>query len=114
MSHTLQSESAAQPEPTTATRSQPASGSTPAKKKYGPDVIYASVVQPFDKIREHLGEEMDGRWVGAMPVDTFFDELVPATKEPLPELPDDPFANVPTDGAEISLYDPFVSTRAIL
>ncbi|KAF8548212.1 hypothetical protein OG21DRAFT_1516533 [Imleria badia] len=57
---------------------------------------------------------MDGRWVGAMPVDAFFDKCVPATEEPLPDLSDNLFAKVPSDGAESSRYDPFVSSRLIL
>ncbi|KAF8553336.1 hypothetical protein OG21DRAFT_1510268 [Imleria badia] len=56
---------------------------------------------------------MDGRWVGAMPVDAFFDKCVPVTEEPLPDLSDNPFAKVPSDGAESSRYDPFVSSRLI-
>ena len=120
MSHTHQNDTTAQPEPTAAvnaprvTQRELGSESTPAKKKYGPDLLYASVVEPFDKVREQLGKEMNGRWLGAMPVDMFFDKWVPATKEPLPELLDDPFVNVPTDGAESALYDPFVSSHAVL
>jgi hypothetical protein len=117
MSHTHQNDTCST-EPSTAnaphvTQRELASESTPAKKKYGPDLLYASVVQPFDKVREQLGKEMDGRWVGAMPVDAFFDKCVPATEEPLPDLSDNPFAKVPSDGAESSRYDPFVSTRLI-
>ena len=120
MPHLQQNDTLVQPEPTAAANAphvsqrELISESTPAKKKFGSDIIYASVVQPFDEVRDQLEKEMGGHWLGAMPVDTFFDELVPATKEPLPELPDDPFANVPIDGAESTFYDPFVSSPIIL
>ena len=120
MSHTHQNDTTTQPEPTAVanaprgTQRELASASTPAKKKYGPDVIYTSVIEYFDEVRDQLGKEMNGRWLGAMPIDAFFDKWVPATEEPSPELPDDPFVNVPTDGAESALYDPFVSSRIAL
>ena len=103
MSHINQNDTAAQPEPTAAanvprvTQRKLVSESMLAKKKYGPDLLYASVVKPFDKVRDQLGKEMNGRRLGAMPVGMFFDKWVPATEEPLPELPNDPFVNVPTE-----------------
>ena len=38
--------------------------------------------------------EMNGRWLGAMPVDAFFDKYVPATQEPLSGLRAKPFERV--------------------
>ena len=119
MSHTQQDETTAQPGPALtanalhASRRELASGSTPAKKKYGPDLAYTSAVKTFDEVRGLLGREMDGRWLGAMPVDAFLDKYVPATEEPLPELRAEPFEGVPSDGGESGRYDPFVSTRLI-
>ena len=118
MSHTHQDETTAQPEPTLTanalhTQFELASGSTPAKKKYGPDLAYTSAVKTFDEVRGLLGREMDGRWLGAMPVDAFLNKYVPATGEPLPELRAKPFEGVPSDGGESARYDPFVSTRLI-
>ncbi|KAF8444058.1 hypothetical protein L210DRAFT_3759168 [Boletus edulis BED1] len=52
---------------------------------------------------------MDGRWLGAMPVDTFLNKYFPATEEPLPDLPDNPFENVPSKGSESGRYDPFIT-----
>ena len=119
MPHTHQDETAAQPDPTAAANTlhvpQRAltSESTPAKKKYGPDLAYTSAVKTFEEVRSHLGREMNGRWLGAMPVDTFLDKYVPATEEPLPDLSKKPFGKVPSDGVETARYDPFVSTRLI-
>ncbi|KAF8553360.1 kinase-like protein [Imleria badia] len=108
MSHTQQNDTAEANAPHVAQRAL-ASESTPAKKKYGPDLLYASVVQPFDEVRHPLGKEMDGRCVGPMPVDAFFDKCVPATEEPLPDVSDNPFVKVPRDGAESSRYDPSIA-----
>ncbi|KAF8546647.1 hypothetical protein OG21DRAFT_1578232 [Imleria badia] len=108
MSHTEQNNTAVAGVPHI-TQCELASESTLAKKKYGPDLLYASVVQPFDNVRHQLGKEMDGHWVGAMPVDAFFDKCVPATEEPLPDLSDNPFAKVPSNRAESSCYDPFIA-----
>ncbi|KAF8125081.1 hypothetical protein EV363DRAFT_1351495 [Boletus edulis] len=52
---------------------------------------------------------MNGRWLGAMPVDAFLNKYIPATKKPLSDLPDNPFENVPRDGMESGLYDPFIT-----
>ncbi|KAF8549298.1 hypothetical protein OG21DRAFT_1500509 [Imleria badia] len=52
---------------------------------------------------------MNGRWLGAMPVIGFFDKCIPATEGALPDLPDNPFGMVPTDGAESTRYDPFIA-----
>jgi len=56
---------------------------------------------------------MNGRWLGAMPVDAFLDNYIPATEQPLPDLPQNPFESVPRDGVESFRYDPFVSTHLI-
>ena len=119
MSHTHQEKTAAQLEPSATPRpprvSQRAlpSESTPAKFKYGSNLPYVSAVKTFEQVREHLGNEMNGRFAGAMPVNPFLNPFVPATEVPLPDLPDNPFTRVPVDGAESTLYDPFVSTRLI-
>ena len=119
MSHTQQDETVAQPEPTAAvnalhtTQRELASESTPAKKKYGPDLAYTSAAKTFEEVRSHLGKEMDGHWLGAMPVDAFLDKYVPATEEPLPKLRAEPFEGVPSDGGESARYDPFVSACLI-
>jgi len=120
MSFSHQDETAVQPElgpagdALHATQLELSSESTPAKKKYGPDLAYTSAVRTFEEVRYHLGKEMDGRWLGAMPVDAFLDKYVPATEEPLPELPENPFESVPRDGVESTRYDPFVSARLVL
>ena len=119
MSFTHQDETVSQPEPTPAasalrvTEPELSSESTPAKKKYGPDLAYTSACKTFEEVRYHLGKEMNGRWLGAMPVDAFLDQYVPATEEPLPDLAENPFESVPKDGVESTRYDPFVSSRFI-
>ena len=119
MPHSHKDETASQPEPTAAanalhvTQRELPSEATPAKKKYGPDLPYASAVKTFEEVRYHLGKEMNGRRLGAMPVDAFLDNYLPATEEPLPDLPAKPFGKVPSDGVETARYDPFVSTRLI-
>ena len=50
---------------------------------------------------------MNGRWV----LDS---KYVHATDEQLPDLPDNPFDGVPSDGVESTRCDPFASTRLIL
>jgi len=119
MACTHQDETTAQPELTPAanalhvTQRETSSESTPTKKKCGLDLAYTSAVKTFEEVRHHLGKEMNGRWLGAMPVNAFLDQYVPATDEPLPELPENPFESVPRDGVESTRYDPFVSTRLI-
>jgi len=66
-----------------------------------------------EEVQYHLGKEMNGRWLGAMPVDAFLDEYVPAAEQSLPDLPENPFESVPRDGVESSCYDPFASTCLI-
>ena len=88
-----------------------ASESTPAKKKYGPDLTFASETKNFEEARSHLGKEMNGHWLGPMPVDEFLKEFLPPTNVLLPDLPEDPFQDVPNDGVESARYEPFVSTR---
>ncbi|KAF8131843.1 hypothetical protein EV363DRAFT_1583527 [Boletus edulis] len=85
------------------------SESTPATQKYGSDLPYTSAPRSFEKARIHLGREMDGHWLGAMPVDAFFHNYLPATEEPLPNLPDNPFQNVPSKGSESKCYEPFIT-----
>ena len=50
--------------PTTATANAPrvtqrklVSKSMLAKKKYGPNLLYASVIEPFDKVRDQLKKD---------------------------------------------------------
>ncbi|KAF8437265.1 hypothetical protein L210DRAFT_948536 [Boletus edulis BED1] len=40
-----------------------------------------------------------------MPVDTFL-EYLPATEEPLPDLPENPFENVPSNGKGVNSINP--------
>ena len=63
MHHSHQDETASQPEPTAAanalhvTQRELPSEATPAKKKYGPDLPYASAVKTFEEVRYHLGKD---------------------------------------------------------
>jgi len=113
MSHPHQHEATCVANAPRVTQREPASESTPAKKKYGPDLPFASTINTFQKVRHHLGKEMNGRWLGAMPVDAFLDKFVPATKKKLPVLPRNPFKKVPSDGVESTRYRPFVSTHSV-
>ncbi|KAI9567162.1 hypothetical protein HD554DRAFT_2329373 [Boletus coccyginus] len=104
-----QDETAIRPELTPAgnalhvTQLKLSSESTPA------DLAYTSAVKTFEEVRYHLGKEMNGRWLGAMPVNAFLDEYIPATEEQLPDLPQNPFESVPKDGVESSRYVPFMA-----
>lgn len=117
MPRSQQDDTPVQPKPTVAadaprvSQHELVSESMSAKKKYRPGLLHASVVQPFNEVRDQLGKEMNDHWLDAMPVNTFLNKFVPATEEPLPELPDSPFVKVPTDRVESALYDPFVSSR---
>ena len=112
MSNTHQDENAPQPEHTVVSNTRHlATESTPVKKKYGPDLTFASETKNFKEIRSQLGKEMDGRWVGPMPVDDFLKEFLHPTDAPLPDIPEDPFKKVPEGGVESARYEPFVSTR---
>ena len=116
MSDTHQDETPAQSESPAVTNTRHvqqrdvATESTPAKKKYGPDLTFTSTVKKFDKVRNQLGKEMDGCWLGPMPVDDFLEEFLRPGDTPLPDIPEDPFKKVPEGGAESARYDPFVST----
>ena len=119
MSHTHQDENAVQSVPTVAANPRSAtqrgvpSESTPAKKKYGPDLTFTSTFKKFDQARHHLGKEMVGRWLGAMPVDEFIEQFLPPANAQLPELHQNPFKDVPEEGLESARYEPFVSTHLI-
>jgi len=66
------------------TQRELASESTLAKKKCGLDLPSASAINTFQKVRHHLGKGMNGRWLGAMPVDAFLDKFVPAARRIYP------------------------------
>ena len=118
MSHTHQDETSSQRQltaPPTAPRvSQIAltSESTPATKKHGPDLLYTSIEKDLEEIRHDLTKEMEGRWLGAMPVDKFLAKYLPVGEDSklLPNLPDNLFENVPRDGVESQRYNYFVGT----
>ena len=115
MSNTHQDENAPQPEHTVVSNTQHlVTESTPAKKKYGPDLTFASETKNFKEVRSQLGKEMDGRWIGPIPVDEFLEEFLRPTDAPLPDIPEDPFKKVPEGGVESACYEPFVSTRLFL
>ena len=107
MSDTRQGGMPAKPEPTSGGKALPVSQpkftseSTPAKRKYDANLVFA--------IRNELNKEMDGRWVGAMPVDLFFEKFLPAPSVPLPKVPDGLLKGVLQDGAESAVYSKFVS-----
>ena len=107
MSNTHQDENPIQPEHTVVSNPRHlTSKSTPAKKKYGPELT-----SNFEEVRSQLGKEMDGRWIGPMPVDDFLKEFHHPADAPLPDIPEDPFKKVPEGGVESARYEPFVSTR---
>ena len=121
MSHTHQDEASSQPR-LTATPKAPrvsqivlTSESTPATKKHGPDLLYTSIEKDLEEIRRNLAKEMEGRWLGAMPVDKFLAKYLPVGEDskPLPNLPNNLFENVPKDGVESQRYNHFVSTLSL-
>ena len=110
MSNTHQDENAPQPEHTVVYNARHlATESTPAKKKYSPELT-----KNFEEVRSQLGKEMDDRWIGLMPVDDFLKEFLCPADAPLPDIPEDPFKKVPEGGVESARYEPFVSTRVFL
>ena len=117
MPHAHQDETASKSEPTAVenalnvTQCELTSESSPAEEKYGPDMTCAPAVEAFEEDQYHLGKEMGGCWLGAMPVDAFLDKSVAATEEPLPDLSAHPFEGIPSGGVESARYDSFVSTR---
>ena len=112
MSNTHQDENAPQPEHTVVSNTRYfASESTPAKKKYGPDLTFTSEIKNFEEVQSQLGREMDGHWIDLMPVDEFLEEFLRPTDAPLPDIPEDPFKKVPEGGVESAHYEPFVSTH---
>ncbi|KAG9317803.1 hypothetical protein JVU11DRAFT_2026 [Chiua virens] len=117
MSKTHQVEPPRQSTRTTASNVQNASqlefasnSSTPAKKKFGSNLAYTSTPQDYESARDHLSKEMEGRWVGAMPIEEFLNTFVPTSDVPLPEIPENfnPFQNVPESGQDSSRYGPFI------
>ncbi|KAG9317721.1 hypothetical protein JVU11DRAFT_1937 [Chiua virens] len=76
------------------------SDSTPAKKKFGSNLPYTSTPQDYESARDHLSNEMEGRWVGAMPVEEFFKTFLPVAGAPLPEISENPFQNVQESGPD--------------
>ena len=117
MSNTVQQdENAAQPGHTVIASTLPVPQSeggpksTPEKKKLGADLPFETEVKRLEEVRNQLGREMDGRWMGAMPVEDFLKAFLPPASEPLPDLPEDPFGEVPR-GVERARYRPFVSAR---
>ncbi|KAH0834976.1 hypothetical protein J3R83DRAFT_10690 [Lanmaoa asiatica] len=118
MSDTPQDENTPRAESTAAAKERPATErqfeSTPAKKKYGPDLAFASTAANYEKVRKQLASEMEGRWLGAMPVDDFLHTYLrtAGNSAPLPTLAEDPFGAVPSSGVESSRYDPFITAIA--
>ncbi|KAG9310585.1 hypothetical protein JVU11DRAFT_9145 [Chiua virens] len=85
-----------------------ASDSTPAKKKFGSNLAYTSTPQDYETAREHLSDEMEGRWVGAMPVKEFLNIFLSTASAPLPEIPENPFQEVQENGSDSGRYAPFI------
>ncbi|KAG9317806.1 hypothetical protein JVU11DRAFT_2029 [Chiua virens] len=85
-----------------------ASDSTPARKKFGPNLPYTSAPQDYESARDHLSKEMEGRWVGAMPVEEFLDTFLSAAHVPLPEIPEHLFEKVQESGPDSGRYGPFI------
>ena len=118
MSHIQQDESATRPQPpatpkpsrVTQLGAHP-SESTPVTKKHGPNSSYSTTEEDLKAIRIQLAKEMEGRWLGAMPVDDFVEQYLPLGKnsKPLPDLRRNPFENIP-NGVESQRYNHFVST----
>ena len=118
MSHIHQVELVTQPQPpatpkpsrVTQLGARP-SESTPITKKHGPNSPYSTAEEDLKAIRLQLAKEMEGRWLGAMPVDDFVEKYLPLGKnsKPLPELHRNPFENIP-NGVESQRYNHFVST----
>lgn len=86
--------------------------STPVIRKYGPDWVFTSATENSNSIRKQLASEMEGCWLGAMPVDQFLETYLGITEhsEPLPSIAEDTFSTVPSSGVESARYDSFVST----
>ena len=119
MSHIRQDESATQPQPQPPATPKPSrvtqlgvrpSESTPVTKKHGPNLPYSTAEEDLKAIRLQLAKEMEGRWLGAMPVDDFVERYLPRgnNSKPLPDLQRNPFENIP-DGVESQRYNHFVS-----
>ncbi|KAF8447201.1 hypothetical protein L210DRAFT_3641170 [Boletus edulis BED1] len=115
MSHTYQDEtsalsgSTATLKPLRDTQCALASESTAATKPVSELPYTSAPPQTLRDIRYDIGKETSGRWLGAMPIDTFLDKYVPATKEPLPDLPNDLFENFLTGGTKVQRYDHFIT-----
>ena len=60
--------------------------STPAKKKFGADEPFKSQVRQLEEVQNQLSREMDGHWVGAMPVEDFLKDFLPPANDPLPYI----------------------------
>ena len=120
MSHTHQDETVAQlqphttPKPSRVTQLARLSESTPVTKKHGPDSQFTSAGEDLKAVRLQLAKEMEGRWLGAMPIDDFVEKYLPLGKNPKPllDLHENPFENIP-DGPESQIHNHFVSTLII-
>ena len=82
--------------------------STLEKKKIDADVPFESQAKQLEEVQSQLSGEMDGWWVGAMPIKDFLKDFLPPANKPLPDIWGDPFSKVHS-GAERDCYDPFVS-----
>ncbi|KIJ07407.1 hypothetical protein PAXINDRAFT_19396, partial [Paxillus involutus ATCC 200175] len=81
--------------------------STPLVKKAGP---YSSELPPNQmEINMKLAEEMDGRFVGPMPVEVFLEKYLTSTIkiEDQPVVPRDAFSKVAAAGDEKQMYGQF-------
>ena len=115
MSHTPQDDETTTVAPSAAERDNSASDhhpkSTPAKKKYGPDLVFTSNSLNHKETLRQLSAEMEGHWLGAMPPELFLHKYLKTAENSaqLPPLADDPFKDIPSGGVETSRYGPFVS-----
>ena len=60
--------------------------STLAKKKFSTDKPFKSQAKQLEEVRNQLSREMDGHWVGVMPVEDFHKDFLPPTNDPLPHI----------------------------
>ncbi|KAG5640077.1 hypothetical protein DXG03_001303, partial [Asterophora parasitica] len=84
----------------------PATSGSPIK--HNPLTGYESRTTSLSTYRGKLNKAMSGFFVGPMPVDQFLQEFLPSSTRRTPKIPKDEFKTVPINGAEDSMYPPFM------
>lgn len=85
--------------------------STPVRHKLGANTAIPNPVEMgLSQARDQLAADMQGRWLGPMPIQEFFNSFLPPAADSPPAYPTHVLRDVGTEPLESQRYDRLVST----